>query len=132
MLDAVAHLARCNGETWFKVDAATAAGIARINEVRLDPEGMLQRLLACARTCPTWVQTCVFAVDGQPPRGEEIAAYLALLARAADTLAGVHLYGLARPSMQPEAPRLARLSPAWLETLAARIRTLGLTVRVSP
>ena len=132
VLDAIAHLARNNGETWFKVDAATTAGIFRINDVHLNPQGVLQRLRSCARACPTWVQTCMFALDGRPPQEEDIAAYLALLEQASRDLAGVHLYGLARPSMQPEAPRLQKLPAIWLETLANRIRQLGLTVCVSP
>lgn len=130
--EGVAHLARCNGEVWFKVDAATATGITRINDVHLKPEGVLQRLRGCAQRCPTWVQTCVFALDGRPPDEVETRAYLDLLQQAAGDIAGVHLYGLARPSMQAEAPRLGRLPEAWLEALASRIRQLGLTVRVSP
>jgi hypothetical protein len=47
-------------------------------------------------------------------------------------LLGVLLYGLARPSHQPEAPRLARLPEEWLEALAAQVRALGLECRVFP
>ena len=132
VLDAIAHLARCNGEVWFKVDAATSEGIARINDVRLNPLGVLERLRSCAQACPTWVQTCVFALDGNPPDAHETQAYLDLLRKAQDVLAGVHLYGLARPPMQAEASRLSRLPASWLEALAQRIRQLGLTVHVSP
>jgi wyosine [tRNA(Phe)-imidazoG37] synthetase (radical SAM superfamily) len=132
VLQAVAHLARCNGEVWFKVDAATTEGIARINDVRLKPQGVAERLRNCARHCPTWVQACVFALDGAPPDEAEFTAWLALLESVAPDLAGVHLYGLARPSMQPEAPRLSRLSVPWMEALAERVRALGLNVRVSP
>lgn len=132
VLDAVSHLSRCNGEVWFKVDAATRAGIARINEVWLNPQGVIERLHHCAQRCPTWVQTCVFALDGAPPDEVEITAWLDLLMQVAEQLAGVHLYGLARPSMQPEAPRLSRLSEAWIEDLAGRVRQLGLMVHVSP
>lgn len=132
VLDAIAHLARCNGEVWFKVDAATTEGIARINNVQLDPEGVLARLQACAHACPTWVQTCMFALDGKTPDEAEISAYLALLQRAAAEVRGVFLYGLARPSLQPEAPRLSRLPQAQLEVLAERIRACGLAVHVSP
>jgi wyosine [tRNA(Phe)-imidazoG37] synthetase (radical SAM superfamily) len=132
VLAAVSQLARCNGETWFKVDAATSAGIARINDVRLNPQQVVRRLRHCAERCPTWVQTCMFALDGTPPAEAEISAWLELLAQVASQLAGVHLYGLARPSMQPEAPRLSRLPEAWMEQLADRARQLGLTVQVSP
>jgi len=132
VLDAIAHLGKCNGEVWFKVDAATQEGITRINDVRLNPQGVLERLRLCAQQCPTWVQTCLFALDGELPQEYEIEAYLDLLRHAADVIAGVHLYGLARPSMQPEAPRLSRLTEAWMESLAGRIRQLGLTVNISP
>ena len=42
--------------------------------------------------------------------------------RSAAPLAGVLLYGLARPSMQPEADRLGRVSAEWLERLAGEVR----------
>ena len=56
----------------------------------------------------------------------------ALQEGAGERLRGVHLYGLARPSLQPGAERLERLSPAELEAVAVRIRALGLPVTVSP
>ena len=132
VLDAISHLGRINGEVWFKVDAATTEGIARINDVRLNPQGILERLRLCAQHCSTWVQTCVFALDGEPPSETEIAAYLDLLQQASTAISGVHLYGLARPSMQAEAPRLSRLSEDWMHALADRIREHGITVHVSP
>jgi wyosine [tRNA(Phe)-imidazoG37] synthetase (radical SAM superfamily) len=132
VFDALAHLAGLNGEVWFKVDAATPAAIARINDVHLKPEGIVERLRNCAQACPTWVQTCLFALDGAPPDDREMQAYLDLLESVADKLSGVHLYGLARPSMQPEAPRLSRLSGEWMEMLADRVRATGLKVCVSP
>lgn len=132
VLDAVARMAGCNGEVWFKIDAATQAGIARINDVSLKPQGVLERLKLCAARCPTWVQTCVFALDGEPPAEAELQAYLDLLGQAATEIKGVHLYSLARPSMQAEAPRLSRLSEGWMQAFAVRIRQLGLTVSVSP
>jgi wyosine [tRNA(Phe)-imidazoG37] synthetase (radical SAM superfamily) len=132
VLDAIRHLGQLNGEIWFKVDAATTDGIARINDVRLNPQGVVERLQLCAQACPTWVQTCVFALDGEPPSAPEIAAYIELLQQTSTTIAGVHLYGLARPSMQAEAPRLSRLSEDWMHTLADCIRERGITVHVSP
>ena len=143
--EGIAHLGASNGEVWFKLDAGTREGMARINSVDLDPAGVARRLAACAELCPTWVQTCCFTLDGMPPSEAEISAWLAILQQAQATLneprgtggvsanlAGVHLYGLARPSLQNEAPRLGKLPPAWLEALAERVRQLGLSVRVSP
>lgn len=132
ILDSVSHLAKCNGEVWFKVDAGTKEGISRINNVSLNPERHIQRLKKCAAACPTFIQTCMFGLDGEPPQETDILAYLALISQVKDVVQGVHLYGLARPSYQVEAERLNRLSEEWLESVAQRIRQLGLTVYVSP
>jgi hypothetical protein len=128
----IAHLGRAGGEVWFKLDAGTTAGLARINGTRAKPELVARRLACCAELAPTWVQTCLFRIDGEAPGEQEIRAWLALLAPLAPVLAGVHLYSLARPSQQKEAPRLGRMEAAALETIADRVRQLGLTVRVSP
>jgi wyosine [tRNA(Phe)-imidazoG37] synthetase (radical SAM superfamily) len=128
----IARIGGAGGEVWFKLDAATPAGLARINGTRVRPEAVARRLDRCAALAPTWVQTCLFRIDGEKPGESELEAYLGLLAARATTLSGVHLYSLARPSLQPEAPRLGRMDEAWLEEFAQRIRQLGLTVRVSP
>ena len=132
VLNSIRHLAKCNGEVWFKLDAGTKAGIARINDVNINPQTHLARLKQCAELCPTFIQTCMFALDGEPPHEDDIVAYLELISQVQQQVQGVHLYGLARPSYQAEAPRLSRLSPDWLEAVAQRIRQLGFTVYVSP
>jgi len=130
---ALRSLAAAGGEVWFKLDGGRAEDIARINGVDLAPEAHARRLALCASLCPTWVQTCMFRWDGAPPSEAMIAAYLAILDSAGTTaLKGVHLYGLARPSLQPEASHLQRLSSDELEQIAQRIKEKGLTVVVSP
>ena len=129
---AIELLGQNDGEVWFKLDAGSKDAIFRINGIHLDPEVAAKRLCCCAELCQTWVQTCCFAQDGFAPSEAELNAWLGVLMQAKDRLAGVHLYGLARPSQQAEAPRLARLPGDWLETLAERVRALGLTTVVSP
>ena len=131
VLASLKHLARLNGEVWFKLDGGTQAGIARINDVNIKPEAHLQRLKNCVAVCPTFVQTCLFAMDGEPPSEEDTVAYLGLLDQVKSDLQGVHLYGYARPSYQVEAPRISRLPHEKLEAMAERIRALGLIVHVS-
>lgn len=132
VLDSISQLAEINGEVWFKLDAGSAEGIARINDVNLNPQSHIARLIKCAAVCPTFIQTCMFALDGIAPSETDIAAYLGLITQVKDNVQGVHLYGLARPSMQAEADRLSRLPNEWLEALAERIRQLGFIVHVSP
>ncbi|BBA36798.1 uncharacterized protein sS8_4875 [Methylocaldum marinum] len=122
------------GEVWFKVDSATAEGMLRINQVKLSPETVLRNLETSARLCSTWIQTCLFAFDGEPPSETELDAYLNLLAelkRRRVPIRGILLYGLARPSMQEQAPRLSALPGAFLDRFAESIRALGMAVRVN-
>ncbi len=135
VLDGLQKMAALNGEVWFKFDSATASGMRSINQTRISPDKQFQRLTLAARLCPTWLQTCVFAFDGTPPSPAEQAAYLGAVARIkqeAIPVQGVLLYGLARPSMQPQAGRLSALPASWLETFADKIRAAGLPVKVSP
>jgi hypothetical protein len=92
-------------------------------------------LAVAARLCPTWIQTCMFAIDGAGPEEAEREAYWSFLQGCMAEripLQGVLLYGLARQSLQPEAARLSPLAPEWLEAFAQRIRALGLAVKVTP
>jgi len=133
--DGLKQMAKLNGEVWFKLDSATPAGMRAINQTRISPEKHYARLAIAAELCPTWLQTCVFAMDGGAPSEEEQQAYLALVQRIKSEgipLKGVLLYGLARPSMQAQAPRLSALPGAWLDAFAERIRDAGLEVKVSP
>jgi wyosine [tRNA(Phe)-imidazoG37] synthetase (radical SAM superfamily) len=132
VLESMRHLAKINGEVWFKADAGTSEGVAKINDVNINIASVIKRIKACAEACPTFVQTCMVAIDGKPPTDLEVDAYIALLSEVKDVIQGVHLYGLARPSMQAEAPRLTRLLPEWLEGVATKIRAIGLMAFVSP
>jgi wyosine [tRNA(Phe)-imidazoG37] synthetase (radical SAM superfamily) len=132
---ALAVLAEHGGEVWFKLDSATDAGMRAINDARPGMERVRANLRISCGHAPTWIQTCVFARNGEPPAESELSALLELLrehAAEGRPPRGVLLYGLARPSHQPEAPVLERLPARWLEQLAARIEAVGLSVRVHP
>lgn len=130
----IKKMARLNGEIWFKLDSVTAQGRIRINHSRQSTETVLKNLRVAAGLCPTWIQTATFALDGQPTSPGERQAYMEFLARCQDEgipLQGVLLYDLARPSLQPEAPRLSKSPSAWIEAFASEIRQLGLAVKLS-
>lgn len=127
-------MAVLNGEVWFKFDRATASGMRAINQTRISPEKQFERLAVAASLCPTWLQTFVLAVDGAPPSEAEQQAYLAAVSRIRAQkipVQGVLLYGLARPSMQPQASRLSALPIEWLDAFAEKIRKAGLPVKVT-
>jgi len=128
-------MAQCNGEVWFKFDRASESGIQQVNDTRVTLDkvrGNLATAIACCRN--TWLQTCWFALDGNAPSQQDEDDYvnfLESLLKDGIRPQGVLLYTLARPSLQPEAPRLAALSHDALESFAARIRALGLAVKVA-
>ena len=131
--DGIRVLGELGGEVWFKVDRAMPAEVETINGVPMDAGKIRDNLSRCAALATTWVQTCWFALDGIAPDAAARDAYCALLAPVASRLAGVHLYGLARPSMQPAAPRLQRIDAEEMEKFAAEIQEkTGIRVLVSP
>jgi len=127
-------MAAHRGQVWFKIDAGTDAQISRINGVNLGVERMVQQLKTVAAHCPTWIQTCMFAWDGESPSDNGVQAYLDVLQTAIAqgiVLQGVLLYGIARPSMQPEAKHISELSEDWMLAMKQHIETLGLKVKLS-
>jgi len=127
-------MAGMGGEVWFKLDRASAAGILRINDTQARMDKVRANLISAMAACPTWLQTCWFALDGAPPSPEDEEDYLQFVAgllRDGHPLQGVLLYGLARPSLQREAPRLSALPATTLQAFAERIARLGLPVKVS-
>jgi wyosine [tRNA(Phe)-imidazoG37] synthetase (radical SAM superfamily) len=128
-------MAKLNGEVWFKLDRASEAGMQRVNDIRIGMDKVRDNLAAAIANCPTWLQTCWFALDGVAPSRQDEDDYLefvAALLRDGHRPQGVLLYSLARPSLQPEAPRLSALSEVQMKSFADRIAGLGLPVKVSP
>ena len=129
------RMAQLNGEVWFKLDRASEAGMALVNDTRMTMDKVRQNLATAVACCrDTWLQTCWFALDGRAPQRQDEDDYLDFLGtclRDGIRPQGVLLYGLARPSLQPEAPRLSALPEAGLVAFAARVRAAGLAVRVS-
>lgn len=129
----IRRIGELGGEVWFKLDRAEPAAAEQINGVPMDPQKTRHNLEVCTSLAPTWIQTCWFALDGEAPSASARDAYCRLLQPLAGKLSGVHLYGLARPSMQAAAPRLGRLSPDALNAFAAEIeKKTGIGVSVSP
>ena len=128
----IALIGQQNGEIWFKVDHASEAGSKKINGIGRSAEQTRAALLLCAQHAPTWVQTCFFSIDGQDADEPECRAYLDFIASVRTQIHGVYLYGLARPSMQPDAKRLSAFPHDSLQIFAQRISSLGVKVIMTP
>ena len=131
---AVARLADLGGAVWFKMDSATTQGIKRINNSAIDAQGQWVRLVRSTELCRTLVQVCLFRSDDKPPSDSEQSALIerfTMIVRNKIAVDGVFLYGLARPSQQPEAGSLSPLTAEWMEEFAGRIRALGIEVHVT-
>ncbi|MGA8148640.1 MAG: radical SAM protein [Gallionellaceae bacterium] len=128
------RMSQLNGEVWFKLDRASESGMQQINDTRTGMNKVRENLITSIALCPTWLQTCWFALDGAEPGKRDEGDYLDFLSgllRDGIRPQGILLYSLARPSLQPEAARLSALSGEQLQRFAARIRALGVETKVS-
>ncbi|MGZ8199934.1 MAG: radical SAM protein, partial [Methylosarcina sp.] len=93
----------------------------------------LDNLVLSAKLCLTKLQTCLINIDGQGYPKYEQEALLAALEEIKErsSVREVMLYTIARPSFQPEGPRLTALPAETLFDVAAAIRALGFDVTVS-
>lgn len=119
------------GEVWFKLDAGNDAEMRAVNDSHLPLALHLQRLATCCELCTTWVQTVVLGrrIDGQTITTPSLAAYLEALQPFKNKIAGVLLYGIARPSQQKDAASILAVSEATLEYYAGELRAQGFQVR---
>ncbi|MDP3280908.1 MAG: radical SAM protein [Nitrosomonas sp.] len=129
------RMAQLNGEVWFKFDRALAEERQRINNTSISLKKIHHHLQIVTSLCPTWLQTCVFQINGTPPSELETKAYLKFVSSLKDEglpLKGVLLYGIARPSLQPEAAQLSQVTESWLIAYGEKIKALGLAVKLNP
>lgn len=131
----IAAMPDLQGEVWFKLDAVTNANLARINHTRLSIRKVKENLKCVSDLCLVWLQTCVFELDGQVSLHSERQAYLQFLSDLQTDgikVEGILLYGLARPSMQPDASRLSVVSEQWANNMIRDINQLGFKASFFP
>ena len=127
-------LAKFNGELWFKIDSASTAGRALINNSSLSDRQLLENLSLASQLCTTRIQTCMLHFQTAWSEREK-QTYLDLLQRLKDQhikIAEVLLYSVARQSFQSEAAEISSFSLDELDSMAEAISALGYTVKVTP
>ena len=128
------RMAKLNGEIWYKLDSATREGMTRINNTRQSLKKTAEHLTLAASLCPTWVQTCVFALMGPRPRHRNnklIWIFSALdTARHQAERSAALWHRAGKPSSR--SPTAVAAATDVADAIRKQIEQLGLAVRVSP
>jgi wyosine [tRNA(Phe)-imidazoG37] synthetase (radical SAM superfamily) len=130
----MAKMAELGGEVWLKVDGGSQERRKQVNDAVVPEKQILRSALAVPTELELKIQSCFFALDGQAPDDSIVTDYVDLLKRLREegaAIDGVLLYGIARASSQPEAPRLSALPEDWFTPVAEQVQALGLDVTVS-
>jgi wyosine [tRNA(Phe)-imidazoG37] synthetase (radical SAM superfamily) len=131
----VQHAIQClhamGGEVWFKLDAGSDAEMRAVNDSHVPLALHMQRLQTCCSLCTTWVQTAIVSrrVYQQVITTPSLPGYSKALAGFQDKIAGILLYGIARPSQQVAASSLQPVSGSVIEGYAEELRAHGFQVR---
>lgn len=131
----VQHAIQClhatGGEVWFKLDAGSDAEMRAVNDSHVPLALHLQRLQTCCTLCSTWVQTAIVSrvVDQQLITTPALPAYSQALMSVQDKIAGILLYGIARPSQQAAASSLQQTASSVIDDYARELRAQGFQVR---
>jgi len=117
-------------ELWCKLDAGTEEYFHLVDGTRLPFAKVLTNLTDVARERPIVIQSMFLRFAGVPPSAAEIDAYVGRLRdilAAGGRIALVQVYSVAR---RPADTRCEPLPQGALETIAARVRALGLAAEV--
>jgi wyosine [tRNA(Phe)-imidazoG37] synthetase (radical SAM superfamily) len=131
----VQHAIQClhamGGEVWFKLDAGSDAEMRAVNDCHVPLALHMQRLQTCCSLCTTWVQTAIVSrqVNQQMVTTPSLPGYIQALEAFQDKIAGILLYGIARPSQQVAASSLQPVSASVIEGYAEELRAHGFQVR---
>lgn len=135
VLEALKAWGAMGGEVWFKLDRASSAGIRALNQAHASMDQVRRNLSHCLEYAPTWIQTCLVNLDGNPQDSREWTSYLQLIEDSKNlspNMKGVHFYGLARPSLQQDAKRVSPLSETLAKSYMRDIERLGLSATFHP
>ncbi|MCC2625589.1 MAG: radical protein [Burkholderiales bacterium] len=118
VIDGLKLMSQNNGETWFKIDSVTEAGITATNQVSLSIDSIKKRLILASSLCKTYVQTCLFKLRNKNPAAYEIDEYIKFIVDVKPYIAGVLMYSTARHPALPEGDNVSSVSEEFLANVA--------------
>ncbi len=122
-------LQQLNGEIWFKLDRATPSGINQVNQVNLDVNSIAKRLLSACQIITTYIQTCMFRIEGLDPSQDELNAYVEFVTQFRSQIKGVLLYSTIRNPALQEGHNVSSVSLEFLANLAAKLQSNNIKVK---
>ena len=127
--EALRFLDEHHGELWAKLDAGTEPYYRLVERTTIPLQRVLDNLLLAGRARPIVIQTLFMHVNGQPPAGAEIDAYINRLndlVREGAKLKLVQIYTIARDTA---VEYVAPLTTVQIDAIGERVRQqTGLTV----
>ncbi|MCA9173089.1 MAG: radical SAM protein [Planctomycetales bacterium] len=114
------------GEIWAKLDAGTESYFQQVDRTKIRYQQVLDNLLWAAQTRPIVIQSLFMRLDGQPPKDEEIDAYVRRLRHIVEcggALRYVQVYTVAR---RPAESFVTPLSDDEVDRITARVRAAGI------
>ncbi len=128
--EALLLMDRHNGEIWAKLDAGTEEYYNIIDVTKIPFKRVLENILEASRVRPLIIQSLFMRIRGTPPDEQEIEIYCRRLREIVSQkgkIGLVHVYTVARP---PAQSYVTPLSHAELDAIAAKIRSIPLSVAV--
>ncbi|MFQ5461694.1 MAG: radical SAM protein [Phycisphaerae bacterium] len=115
------------GEIWAKLDAGTEAYLRRVNLPNVTLGHVVKDIIETARVRPLVIQSLFMCIDGAPPSGDEVAAYVSRLREVLDQggrIDHVQVYTVAR---KPAEANVTPLTDGQVDAIADRVtRETGL------
>lgn len=115
-------------EIWFKIDSVNAQKVKIFNQVNLNLKQLKKNLESALAISPTIIQTCITRINNKLPEDQEIKSYIDFLKPYQNTILGIHLYSLARPSEQNTSLVLERVGEKELSLIADKMESLSIPI----
>ena len=122
-------LCSIDGEIWAKLDAGTDDWYRRMNASRVSLERVTENIALASHSLPVRIQTLWMELDGTTPSDAEVDAWIVRVERihGRAPLHGVQIHTVARATSRPGC---RPLDLSWLESVGARVRSLGIPVDI--
>ena len=123
-------LDRHNGEVWAKLDAGTEEYYRLVERTKVRLSRVMENLAEAGRVRPIVIQSLFMRIRGTPPTAAEIDAYVQRLSELVERGCRIKLVQVYTTARRTAEEYVAALDEGAMETIAQRVRGLGLLAEV--